>query len=215
MTGQCSCLPGVTGRSCDRCHGDHFGYGPSGCTPCECNSTGSVAMTCNDNGACGCQPGVAGDKCDSCVPDHFGFFPSGCQPCECDQDGSRVTGLCDLTSGQCPCKEGVSGRRCDECDSSPLGPGKVLAELCIDCYCNGFSDKCTPAVGWFSGEAGYTFRNQSEAEGWASNGEIQWNRWADSHGLLTWAGSLCLLHHVAHSPFCHRLASTARTLCSV
>lgn len=31
QTGQCECQPGVTGRHCDTCEGNHFGFGSEGC----------------------------------------------------------------------------------------------------------------------------------------------------------------------------------------
>lgn len=30
-TGQCECQPGVTGRHCDTCESNHFGFGSEGC----------------------------------------------------------------------------------------------------------------------------------------------------------------------------------------
>lgn len=32
LTGQCPCKPGVTGRTCDQCQLDHYGYSDDGCT---------------------------------------------------------------------------------------------------------------------------------------------------------------------------------------
>lgn len=31
ITGQCPCKPGVTGRTCDQCQLDHYGYSDKGC----------------------------------------------------------------------------------------------------------------------------------------------------------------------------------------
>ena len=40
--GQCDCRPGVTGRQCDQCHPGFYGFSANGCTPCKCNTEGTV-----------------------------------------------------------------------------------------------------------------------------------------------------------------------------
>ncbi|XP_009320455.1 PREDICTED: laminin subunit gamma-3, partial [Pygoscelis adeliae] len=72
-TGQCHCLPHVTGRACGLCQPGYYGLQPAvGCKSCECHSTGSRESECHAlTGQCSCQPGVAGKQCDRC---HHGFF---------------------------------------------------------------------------------------------------------------------------------------------
>ena len=40
--GQCDCKPNVVGRKCDRCAVGTFGFGPQGCSACDCDSVGSL-----------------------------------------------------------------------------------------------------------------------------------------------------------------------------
>lgn len=42
---------------------------------CECNTGGSVHITCDHvTGQCDCHPGVGKRVCSECLPDHYGFF---------------------------------------------------------------------------------------------------------------------------------------------
>ena len=51
-----------------------------GCTPCECDSLGSVYSQCDQRtGQCTCRPGVEGQKCDQCAPGYYGFSINGCK----------------------------------------------------------------------------------------------------------------------------------------
>lgn len=45
--GQCSCKPNVEGRRCDRCAPGTYGFGPEGCSPCECSSKGALDNFCD------------------------------------------------------------------------------------------------------------------------------------------------------------------------
>lgn len=40
-TGQCQCRPGVTGKLCDSCAPLQYGFSSTGCSPCDCDETGS------------------------------------------------------------------------------------------------------------------------------------------------------------------------------
>lgn len=48
-TGQCRCLPGVVGQTCDRCapHTWRLASG-TGCEPCDCDTTRSLGLACNE-----------------------------------------------------------------------------------------------------------------------------------------------------------------------
>lgn len=48
-TGQCHCLPGVVGQTCDRCapHTWRLASG-TGCEPCDCDTARSLGPACNE-----------------------------------------------------------------------------------------------------------------------------------------------------------------------
>ncbi|KAF6021666.1 LanB2 [Bugula neritina] len=130
-TGQCSCLPYVTGRQCDQCEDGYFNLESStGCEACLCNLIGSLNTTCDlQTGQCDCKTGISGLRCDVCVQDHFGFSNVGCQSCDCLDIGS-AHGQCD-ESGQCVCKDDtrITGLHCDECRENKYN----LTAGCPDC----------------------------------------------------------------------------------
>ena len=83
-TGQCECKRDVEGRGCDECKQYYYGiHTGEGCTPCNCDQTGSLNLTCDDvTGRCYCKPGVEADstdKCDRCQQNYFNFTEEGCQ----------------------------------------------------------------------------------------------------------------------------------------
>ena len=98
-TGQCQCLPYVTGRDCSECHVGYWDIeSERGCRACNCDYVGSTDLQCNGTtGQCPCKPGVEGAYCDECRYDHYGFGYSGC------------TGMCMIqvwyvNLSQCKCK---------------------------------------------------------------------------------------------------------------
>ncbi|GAB6031450.1 Laminin B (Domain IV) [Chamberlinius hualienensis] len=129
VTGQCQCLPHVTGRRCDVCEDGYWAIsGNQGCQACNCDPLGSVGQSCDiRTGECKCQPGVVGQKCDKCAPHHYGFSATGCTACDCDPVGSYDRS-CDA-SGQCRCNPNVEGRRCDRCKENTYNKSAG----CIDC----------------------------------------------------------------------------------
>ena len=47
-TGQCQCKPSVTGRSCDQCESNHWGFASgAGCVDCECSVMGALNAACD------------------------------------------------------------------------------------------------------------------------------------------------------------------------
>ncbi|XP_013412469.1 laminin subunit gamma-1 [Lingula anatina] len=129
-TGQCPCLPYVTGRQCDRCQDGYYNIDSgNGCEMCMCDPVGSTALTCDiQTGQCSCKPGVGGRTCDQCLPYQYGFSLEGCKACECSPEGS-LDAQCDVYSGQCPCKENTEGRQCDRCKENKYN----ITAGCIDC----------------------------------------------------------------------------------
>ncbi|OCT62438.1 laminin subunit alpha-5 isoform X2 [Xenopus laevis] len=85
QTGQCTCMPNVVGRRCERCAPGFYGY-PI-CRPCNCNRDGVEPSICDPiTGQCHCKENVDGLNCDLC---RLGTFyldaanPKGCTRCFC------------------------------------------------------------------------------------------------------------------------------------
>lgn len=51
VTGQCQCLPNMTGRRCESCLPNHF-RAPTGdgCISCDCHPLNSIGASCNEVG---------------------------------------------------------------------------------------------------------------------------------------------------------------------
>ncbi|XP_071494249.1 laminin subunit alpha-2-like [Diadema antillarum] len=90
--GVCSCMETVGGEKCDRCLDGFFNLTVSGCSECNCNLAGSLAVSCDPIlGVCSCKTSVQGTKCDQCAPGSFNLAvsnPTGCQPCFCYGHGT-------------------------------------------------------------------------------------------------------------------------------
>ncbi|KAM6929895.1 agrin isoform 2-T2 [Lycodopsis pacificus] len=114
-TGQCSCKPGVGGQKCDRCEPGFWNFrgivteNMSGCTPCNCDATGSVRDDCEQmSGLCSCKTGVKGMKCNVC-PDGSKMGMNGCDkgpeaPASCDQLVCLFGATCMEENGQAHCE---------------------------------------------------------------------------------------------------------------
>eukprot|EP00076_Gallus_gallus_P047875 XP_419417.4 usherin isoform X2 [Gallus gallus] len=139
--GQCNCKRHVSGRQCNQCQEGFYNLqqsNPDGCSPCNCNTSGTVNgdITCHQNsGQCKCKANVIGPRCDSC---NFGFKAlrysneDGCEPCWCNSHGS-VNQFCNPLTGQCNCKEQVKGLLCDTCVDNFYG---LDVTGCKACECN-------------------------------------------------------------------------------
>ncbi|NWS94051.1 LAMC3 protein, partial [Mionectes macconnelli] len=135
VTGQCHCLPHVTGRACGHCQPGSYGLEPAvGCKSCECHPTGSRDSECHAvTGQCSCQPGVTGRQCDRCHHGFFGFSARGCRACNCSPLGS-ITPQCHENS-TCLCRPGFVGYKCDRCQANFfLDPLSSHCQQCPACY---------------------------------------------------------------------------------
>ncbi|XP_041481150.1 laminin subunit gamma-1-like [Lytechinus variegatus] len=128
-SGQCSCLPYVSGRDCSECYPGYWNIDSGrGCEPCYCESTGSTSDQCDiRTGQCPCKPGVTGQRCDECQYDHYDYSVTGCTPCECNPQGSLFSNCTD--EGVCECRPGVIGDKCDSCEENFYN----IALGCIPC----------------------------------------------------------------------------------
>ncbi|XP_069911419.1 usherin isoform X2 [Oryctolagus cuniculus] len=139
--GQCNCKRHVSGRQCNQCQNGFYNLqelDPDGCSPCNCNTSGTVDgdITCHQNsGQCKCKANVIGLRCDHC---NFGFKflrslnDDGCEPCQCNLHGS-VNKFCNPLSGQCECKKEARGLQCDTCRENFYG---LDVTDCKACDCN-------------------------------------------------------------------------------
>ncbi|XP_038601857.1 laminin subunit gamma-3 [Tachyglossus aculeatus] len=115
VSGQCSCLPHVTGRDCSSCSPGFYDLkAEKGCKSCECHPVGSQKKQCHPvTGQCPCLPGITGAACSQCQPGFFGFSAKGCRACNCSPLGS-ITSQCH-ENGTCACKPGFVGYKCERC----------------------------------------------------------------------------------------------------
>ncbi|KAK2507426.1 hypothetical protein MC885_006421, partial [Smutsia gigantea] len=128
-------------RQCNQCQNGFYNLqelDPDGCSPCNCNTSGTVNgdITCHPNsGQCKCKANVIGLRCNHCS---FGFKflrsfnVDGCEPCLCNLHGS-VNKLCNPLSGQCECKKEAKGLQCDTCREHFYG---LDITGCKACNCN-------------------------------------------------------------------------------
>uniref|UniRef100_A0A8D2KTG3 Agrin n=1 Tax=Varanus komodoensis TaxID=61221 RepID=A0A8D2KTG3_VARKO len=114
-TGQCSCKPGVGGLKCDRCEPGFWNFRgivtdkKSGCTPCHCDSVGSVRDDCEQmTGLCSCKTGITGMKCNQC-PNGSELGVSGCEkdpsaPASCAEMACEFGASCLEVNGVAHCE---------------------------------------------------------------------------------------------------------------
>ncbi|XP_063000787.1 laminin subunit gamma-3 [Elgaria multicarinata webbii] len=135
VSGQCTCLPHVTGRDCSWCQEGYFDLQAGrGCKSCQCNPVGAQHSRCHPStGQCVCHTGVEGVSCDRCQAGFFGFSFQGCRACNCSQLGS-LSLQCHENS-TCVCKTGFVGYKCDRCEANYFyDPGSQQCQECPLCY---------------------------------------------------------------------------------
>uniref|UniRef100_A0A665WYA5 Agrin n=1 Tax=Echeneis naucrates TaxID=173247 RepID=A0A665WYA5_ECHNA len=137
-TGQCSCKPGVGGQKCDRCEPGFWNFrgivteNMSGCTPCNCDATGSVRDDCEQmSGLCSCKTGVKGMKCNMC-PDGSRMGMNGCPeaPTSCEELVCNFGASCIELNGQAHCE--CPSPDCDEKNKTKVcgSDGVTYADQC-------------------------------------------------------------------------------------
>ncbi|XP_076596610.1 agrin isoform X7 [Chaetodon auriga] len=140
-TGQCSCKPGVGGQKCDRCEPGFWNFrgivteNMSGCTPCNCDATGSVRDDCEQmSGLCSCKTGVKGMKCNVC-PDGSKMGMNGCDkgpeaPTSCEELVCSFGASCIEVNGQAHCE--CPSPDCDEKNKTKVcgSDGVTYADQC-------------------------------------------------------------------------------------
>nr|KAF6277188.1 laminin subunit gamma 3 [Pipistrellus kuhlii] len=135
VSGQCACLPHVTGRDCGRCSPGFHDLQPGrGCRSCTCHPLGSQENQCHpETGQCPCRPGVEGQACDRCQRGFFGFSIRGCRACRCSPLGA-ASPQCHENS-TCVCRPGFEGYKCDRCqDNFFLTADRARCQECPSCY---------------------------------------------------------------------------------
>ncbi|KAL1288484.1 LAMC3 [Ovibos moschatus] len=134
-TGQCACLPHVTGLDCGHCSPGFHDLQPGrGCRSCKCHPWGSLEDQCHPKtGQCPCRPGVEGQTCDRCQLGFFGFSVKGCRDCRCSPLGA-TSPQCHENS-TCVCKPGFVGYKCDRCQNNFfLTASGTQCQECPSCY---------------------------------------------------------------------------------
>nr|XP_023421308.1 laminin subunit gamma-3 [Cavia porcellus] len=135
VTGQCPCLPHVTGRDCSLCSPGFYNLHPGrGCRSCMCHPLGSQENQCHpETGQCHCRAGVMGLACDRCQLGFFGFSIKGCRACRCSPLGA-TSAQCHENS-TCVCRPGFVGYKCDRCqDNFFPAEGGAHCQECPPCY---------------------------------------------------------------------------------
>nr|XP_033773617.1 LOW QUALITY PROTEIN: laminin subunit beta-3 [Geotrypetes seraphini] len=148
-TGQCFCLPNVTGPKCDQCISNHWNLASGrGCQKCQCDPRYAYGSQCNQvTGQCSCREGFGGLFCTECADRSYGNIQTGCRACNCNFEGTQGAG-CDKATGRCLCRPGFSGSRCDECQRG---------------YCDNYPScvACHPCFQFYDGDLGRFSSQQS------------------------------------------------------
>ncbi|XP_048845494.1 laminin subunit gamma-1 [Brienomyrus brachyistius] len=177
--GHCrNCADNTDGPNCERCQDNYYRESANGyCSPCNCNTVGSLSTQCDNSGRCSCKTGVFGDKCDRCQPGFHSLTEAGCRPCSCNSYGS--TQECDTSTGRCQCKENVEGFNCDRCKPGFFNLDPLNPQGCTPCFCFRHSSVCNKAEGYSIHLVSSTFdRSNEEWTGQRRDGSglpVQWS----------------------------------------
>lgn len=136
--GQCPCKPNVIGRRCRKCAPGTYKFGPDGCLPCACDTTGSFDNLCDlVTGQCKCNDLGVGRQCNECPPKEWGF--PQCRPCQCNGHAQS----CDPVTGVCiDCQHNTAGDHCELCKAGYYGDAlKGTSTDCQQCQCPGGSSE--------------------------------------------------------------------------
>lgn len=146
-SGNCHCKVGVTGSMCDQCQDGHYGFGMTGCLPCQCNNRSDSCDV--FTGAClNCQENTKGEHCEECKE---GFYqsPDAAKEClRCPCSAVTSTGNCTIQSGALEptcdqCKDGYTGQNCNKCENGYYSSDSI----CTQCECHGHVDPIkTPKI---------------------------------------------------------------------
>lgn len=169
---QCSCPPGYSGSSCERCEPGYSRNRNGKCMQvqeCPHGTYGNLMLgiTCNDcpcpgNGrnfadgckldsygevVCNCRRGYSGKRCEYCASGYVGNPLSNNGECleqrsNCDKDGTSRIN----PDGSCACKPNVEGPRCDRCKANSFFLNANSDNGCINCFCMGVSSDCTSST---------------------------------------------------------------------
>lgn len=97
-----NCQDNTEGRNCENCkEGYHHQRAGERCTPCYCNSIGSVGPGCSSQGKCVCKQGVQGARCDQCA-NGAPITSQGCEPLR------QTTCFCNGHSDDCSLAPGYA-----------------------------------------------------------------------------------------------------------
>ncbi|XP_042353016.1 laminin subunit alpha-3-like [Plectropomus leopardus] len=151
----CSCPPGYTGDSCEKCAPGYYrdGSGPflGRCVPCECNG---LADECEDRtGRClNCLYNTAGDRCERCKEGYYGNAAlRTCRVCPCPLSiatNSFAIGCKDFFGEiECVCRAGYTGDKCERCAPGYYGDPLTPGGSCRPCNCYGNGNNCDPKTG--------------------------------------------------------------------
>jgi laminin, alpha 3/5 len=106
------------------------------CLACNCDTSGSVGISCNADGQCNCLNSFDGKTCNSCK-ESFYNYPL-CESCDCNPAGviAKFAGCGSVPAGElCQCKERVQGRICDQCRPLYWNLNASNPDGCEECDC--------------------------------------------------------------------------------